>query len=82
MALIGKEEPRLWTRPLRELTPETSLGFEVVEFATDVLGVDLYPWQRWLLVHGLELESGSQLRFRKVFVMVGRQNGKSTLLQV
>lgn len=81
-ALRGRTEPRIFTRPLRELTPETSLGFEVIDFARDVLEVELYPWQEWLLIHALELNPDGTFRFRKVFVLVGRQNGKSTLLQI
>lgn len=80
--LRGKTEPRVFTPPLRELTRETSLGFEVIEFARDVLEIDLHPWQEWLLIHALELLPSGSFRFRKVFVLVGRQNGKSTLLQV
>lgn len=79
---VGREEPRLWTRPLRELTPETSLGFEVIEFAAVFLGITLYPWQRWLLIHALELNPDGTYRFRRVIVLVGRQNGKSTLAAV
>ena len=30
----GYAEPRIWTKPLRELTPETSLGFEVIDYGT------------------------------------------------
>lgn len=81
-ALLGKETPRIFTPPLRELTAETSLGFECIAFAEQVLEIGLYPWQSWLLVHALELNADGTFRFRKVFVLVGRQNGKSTLLQV
>lgn len=80
--LLGSEEPRIWTKPLRELTPETSLGFAVVDFAETVLEIGLYPWQRWLLIHALELREDNTLRFRNVVVLVARQNGKSTLSQV
>jgi hypothetical protein len=80
--LYGRETPRLWTRPLRPLTPETSLGFEVIEFALVVLGIDLYPWQKWLLIHALELREDGTYRFRRVIVLVGRQNGKTTLASV
>lgn len=79
---VGSTEPRLCTQPLRELTPETSHGFSVIEFAAEVLGVDLYPWQRALLIRALELNEDGTYRFRKVFVLVGRQNGKTTLLTV
>ena len=79
---LGHEAPRIFTPPLRELTPKTSLGFSVIEFATDVLEIDLLPWQRWLLIHMLELLPDNSLRFRTVIVLVARQNGKSTLSQV
>jgi hypothetical protein len=41
--VLGKAEPRLSTPPLRPLTRSTSLGFEAIDFATNVLGVDLFP---------------------------------------
>lgn len=91
----GSTKPRIYTPPLRELTPQTSLGFAAVEFATEVCGIDLYPWQRWLLIHALELAPELTVetmntrgrldplfRFRRVVVLVARQNGKSTLSQV
>ena len=78
----GSETPRIWTQPLRPLTPETSLGFAVIEFAADVLFFELLPWQKWLLIHALELRPDGSLRFRNVVVLVSRQNGKSTLSQV
>lgn len=80
--LFGRTEPRLWTKPLRELTPETTLGFEVIEFAATVLHVVLWPWQKWLLIHALELNDDGTYRFRRVIVLVGRQNGKTTLASV
>jgi hypothetical protein len=79
---LGSEVPRIYTPPLRELTPETSLGFSVIEFADEVLQINLLPWQRWLLIHMLELLPDNSLRFRTVVVLVARQNGKSTLSQV
>ena len=78
----GCEVPRIWTKPLRKLTAKTSLGFSVIEFAETVLELELLPWQRWLLIHMLELLPDNSLRFRTVIVLVARQNGKSTLSQV
>ena len=78
----GRTEPRIWTRPLRPLTPETSRGFEVIDFAREFLGVDLYPWQQWLLIHALELLTDGSYRFRRVIVLVARQQGKSMLAAV
>jgi len=80
--LLGSEVPRVFTPPLRKLTAKTTLGFDVIAFAEDVLEIDLFPWQRWLLVHALELLPDGSFRFRNVVVLVARQNGKSTLSQV
>lgn len=75
----GRTEPRVWTRPLRKLTPKTSRGYEVADYAERILHVTLYPWQKWLLVHALELLPDDSYRFDKVIVLVGRQNGKTTV---
>lgn len=83
MNLKGLEKPRIYTPPLRELTPDTTMGFEIIEFAEKILKIDLIPWQKWLLIHAFEIvddeEDGWRLRFRNVQVMVARQNGKTTL---
>ena len=79
---LGVEAPRIFTPPLRRLTKKTSLGYSVIEFAEQILEIDLYPWQRWLLIHALELLRDNTFRFRNVVVLVARQNGKSTLSQV
>lgn len=86
----GRTEPRLWTRPLVEgpagpcgcgcaLTDETSYGFEFVDFVVG-LGLQLLPWQRWLAIHAGELLPDGRPRFRKILVLVARQNGKTHLL--
>ncbi|MBQ9003849.1 MAG: hypothetical protein IJ087_18540, partial [Eggerthellaceae bacterium] len=78
----GRTEPRIFTPPLRELTPDTTIGFEVIDFAENVLGLSLIPWQRWLLIHALETidaPDGWRFRFRNVQVLIGRQYGKSKL---
>jgi hypothetical protein len=77
--LVGCERPRVFTPPLRRLTRGTSLGFAVIDFAVGVLGISLHPWQRWLLIHGLELLPDGSFRFRTLVVLVARQNGKSTI---
>lgn len=70
------------TPPLRELTPATSYGFAVIDFARDVLGQPLDPWQEWLVIHAGELLPGGRPRFRKVLAIVARQQGKTHLLKV
>ena len=84
--MMGYTEPRIFTPPLRELTPETTLGYAACEYAGDVLGKTLYPWQEWALHHMLEitgdLRSEWHFRFRTVLVMVSRQCGKTVLSEV
>lgn len=76
----GKEKPRLFTPPLRELTPETSLGYMFIDFC-DGLDQPLLPWQKWLSIHALEIvgtfPDDWSFRFRYVVVLVSRQNGKT-----
>jgi hypothetical protein len=84
--------PRVYTRPLVSgppgpcgcgcaLTPDTSYGFDVAEFA-ETIGHPLDPWQRWAVIHIGELLPDGRPRFRKVLIMVARQNGKSELLKI
>ena len=80
--MLGSTEPRLWTPPLRPLTPITSYGYDVIDFARDILGTPLDPWQSWLVIHAGELLPDGRPRFRTVLVLVARQQGKTFLLQV
>lgn len=79
---LGSEIPTIYTPPKRKLTCKTTHGYEVIQFAETVLKLQLYPWQKWMLIHALELKPNGQYRFRTVVLLVGRQNGKSLLLQV
>lgn len=80
--LLGSETPRVFTPPLRKLTPRTSAGFALIAFAEEILELELLPWQKWLAIHALELLPDGSFRFRTVVLLVARQNGKSTFLQV
>ena len=78
--LLGSETPRIFTPPLRELTPDTTDGFAAIAFAEDIMGLRLFPWEKWLLIHGLELLDDWTYRFRTVIVSGARQNGKTLVL--
>lgn len=75
--MLGSTEPRLWTPPLRELTPETSWGFDFNDFCKDVLGQPNDHWQTWLSIHAGELLEDGRPRFRTVLILVARQQGKT-----
>lgn len=80
--LQGSETPRIFTTPRRELTEETSDGFAAIAFAEEMLQIPLFPWQRWLLIHALELNEDYSYRFRVIGVEVARQAGKTMILVV
>ena len=80
--LLGSETPRIYTPPLRELTEETTHGYACIAFAEQILEIKLFPWQKWLLIHALELNEDGLYRFRTVVCEVARQNGKSLLMVV
>ena len=86
MQVKGSTTPRIYTPPLRKLTRYTTLGFAAIDYANNVLGQRLYPWQEWVLIHMLEITgslSGTwHFRFRTVLIMVSRQNGKTVLSKV
>lgn len=86
--IYGRREPRIFTpsrAPLEPRSPETearTAGYDVIDFANQVLGIRLYPWQEWLLIHALELNPEGGFRFRTILVLVARQNGKTMLSRV
>lgn len=86
--LLGNTAARVFTPPLRKLTPKTSLGYQAIDFATHVMGITLTPWQKWFLVHALELVDVdspfimTELRFSTILLLIARQNGKTTIAQV
>jgi hypothetical protein len=84
--MTGKTEPRLYTKELRPLTEETSLGYACIEYASRILRKQLYPFQEWALIHALEivgdLDGDWRFRFRIILFMIARQNGKTTLSEI
>lgn len=83
---MGKTEARIFTPPARPLNESTSLGYAAIEYTESVLEKSLYPWQKWALIHALEItgELGGdwKFRFRTVLFLISRQNGKTVLSEV
>jgi hypothetical protein len=88
--VVGSTLPRVFTPPQVagargecpcgcSLSRDTSYGFDVIDFARDVVGRPLDDWQAWLVVHAGELLPDGRPRFKKVLVVVARQNGKTEL---
>ena len=83
--LLGIETPRVFIPPIRDVTVErdenglTTHGYSAIRFAEELLNLKLFPWQRWLLLHGLELNIDGTYRFRTVVVEVARQSGKTAI---
>lgn len=86
--VLGSTVARLFTPPLVKgppgpcgcgcpLTSETSVGFDQVRFAREILGHPYDPWQRWSVIHGGELLPDGSQRFRYRLLLASRQNGKS-----
>jgi len=86
--VYGHEVPRVFTPPRRPLTPKTSAGYAAIHFAEwlreqvagtrhEELAPKLNPWQRWFLIHALELNPDGTYRFKTVLLWVARQNGKT-----
>lgn len=82
----GVTQARLYTEPLRKLTPNTSLGYAMIDYSKTMLGKELYPWQEWALTHAFEIEGSFskewKFRFKTILILVSRQNGKTVLSEV
>lgn len=75
--LKGSPTPRLETAPAPGCG---SRGYEAIEFAHEILGVELMPWQEHFLIRALETLPNGKLRFRTILLIVARQNGKSFVM--
>ena len=78
--VLGAIEPRLFTPPLRRLTPATSIGFAQIDWAKQTLCHPADRWQERAMIRAGELRRDGSLRFKKVILIVARQNGKTELL--
>jgi hypothetical protein len=76
--LVGEPLPRIATAPVGR----RGRGLEVITFATEILSIDLMPWQRFVLDRACRTAAGRRWAIRTLLVIVARQNGKSLVTAV
>lgn len=75
--LQGVLEPRIWTR-----SPDLpSYGIDFIEFCESI-GFTLLPWQQFLAHEICKVDENDRWYFKEVGVIISRQNGKSTFMQL
>jgi hypothetical protein len=68
--------PRIHS-PLNDLP---SRGFELIDFADQIIPGGFMPWQRWLAEHSLKVKPDGRYHHPISVATVARQNGKSTYM--
>ena len=74
--IFGSTAPRIHT-PLNDLP---SRGFELIDFASQVIPGGFMPWQKWLAEHSLKVKPDGRYQHPFRVCTVARQNGKSTYM--
>ena len=74
--VFGSTTPRIHT-PLNDLP---SRGFELIDFASQVIPGGFMPWQKWLAEHSLKVKADGRYASPFRVTTVARQNGKSTYM--
>ena len=74
--VFGNPTPRIFT-PLNDLP---SKGFELIDFAKEILPEGFMPWQMWLAEHSLKVKPDGRWSSPFNITCVARQNGKSTYM--
>jgi phage terminase large subunit-like protein len=73
----GVIEPRIWTK-----SPDLpSLGIDFIEFCESI-GFNLLPWQQFLAHELCKVNEDGKWYFKEAGVIISRQNGKSTFMQL
>jgi len=76
-AYRGVTEPRIWTK-----SPDLpSYGIDFIEWCESI-GFDLLPWQQFLAHEICKVTEDDKWYFKEVGVIISRQNGKSTFMQL
>jgi hypothetical protein len=57
-----------------------SRGFELIDFAEQIIPGGFMPWQKWLAEHSLKIKSDGRYHHPISVATVARQNGKSTYM--
>lgn len=68
--------PRIHS-PLNDLP---SRGFELIDFADQIIDGGFMPWQKWLAEHSLKIKPDGRYQHPISVATVARQNGKSTYM--
>jgi phage terminase large subunit-like protein len=68
--------PRIHT-PINDLP---SRGFELIDFADQIIDGGFMPWQKWLAEHSLKVKPDGRYLHPVTVATVARQNGKSTYM--
>jgi hypothetical protein len=68
--------PRIHS-PLNDLP---SRGFELIDFADQIIPGGFMPWQKWLAEHSLKIKSDGRYQHPITVASCARQNGKSTYM--
>jgi phage terminase large subunit-like protein len=68
--------PRIHS-PLNDLP---SRGFELIDFANEIIPGGFMPWQKWLAEHSLKVKPDGRYHHPITVATVARQNGKSTYM--
>ncbi len=68
--------PRIHS-PLNDLP---SRGFELIDFADQIIDGGFMPWQKWLAEHSLKVKPDGRYHHPVTVATVARQNGKSTYM--
>jgi hypothetical protein len=68
--------PRIHS-PLNDLPTR---GFELIDFADQIIDGGFMPWQKWLAEHSLKIKADGRYHHPVTVATVARQNGKSTYM--
>ena len=75
--LIGRVDPTVRRAPPGSHNPQADRAVDIAALA----GLDLYEWQADTLVDAMALDAGGHWAAREVCLIVGRQNGKGSILE-